>query len=116
MQGNNATLQASFYADPVGRYLAKGQVSNAAVLQDRKKAIAERAGDWTSTLEDVKIHQTTPITATVSLVHHYSEHLAPPKTNDLFVPEQLTLTMIDGEWKITSEAENKAASYRLVNN
>jgi len=116
MQGNNAANQASFYASSVDRYLNRGQVSNAVVLQERRKAIAARAGEWTSTLEDVKIHQTSPTTATVNFMRHDSQHLAPPKTNDLFMPEQLTLTMIDGEWKITSEAENKAGAYSLVNN
>jgi hypothetical protein len=116
MRGSNAATQASFYASSVDHYLNKGEVSNAVVLQERRKAIAARGTDWTSTLEDVRIHPTSPTTATVNFMRHDSQHLAPPKTNDLFMPEQLTLTLIDGEWKITSETENKAGAYSLVNN
>jgi hypothetical protein len=116
MQGSNATNQASFYADSLDRYLNHGQASNAVVLQDRRREVAARAADWRTTMEEIRVRQTSPTTATVTVMRHASQRLAPPKTNDQYMPEQLTVTMIDGEWKITSEIENKAGAYSLVNN
>jgi hypothetical protein len=116
MKGVDAAKQASFYAGTVDRYLSKGQVSNAVVLQDRKKSVAARPADSALTFEDVAVRLTSPTTATVSGVRHFSVRNSPTKTTDSYVPEQLTLTQIDGQWKITSENENKAAAYELVNN
>jgi hypothetical protein len=116
MQGSNATNQASFYADSLDHYLNHGQATNSVVLQDRKREVAARAADRSSTMEEIRVHQTSPTTAIATVIRHTSQHLAPPKTNDQYMPEQLILTMIDGEWKITSEIENKAGAYSLVNN
>ncbi len=105
MRSQDATAQASFYADPVDRYLLKSNVSNADVLADKQTDILSREGLWTIELKDIVIEQKPDSTARVRLVKHIISlsQFAGPQILDQSIRSQLKLKRIDGQWKITSE-------------
>ncbi len=55
MRGRDPVLQASFYADPVERYIDQKNVSNAALLAEKRADMARRHGLWTFKLNDVVV-------------------------------------------------------------
>lgn len=106
LRSTDPALQASFYADPVDRYFLRHNVKKEDVVADKQAAIAKRQGDWTVTLEQIKVRQQSAIsTATVRLIKHYAIHLDGRLTSQWYVPSQLQLKRDDGRWQITSERD-----------
>ncbi|HEX7158507.1 MAG TPA: hypothetical protein VF214_05820, partial [Edaphobacter sp.] len=125
MRGRDAELQASFYADPVVRYLGDANVSREALTTFFRSQIQARNDLWTMKLERVSID---PVTSS-HLIARLSKHVmelenspAPaPDTNqnsaaanqvgaaaqitDRYVRSRLELRRTDGEWKIVSEQD-----------
>jgi hypothetical protein len=105
MRGRDPAAQASFYADPVERYIDQKNVSNAALLAEKRADIARRHGLWTFKLNDVVVESKTASEASVRLVKHYMVETEPSQVSELFVKTRLQLKLINGQWKIISERE-----------
>jgi hypothetical protein len=105
MRTRDASAQASFYADPVDRYLGKSNVSKADILQDKHAAIVNREGLWTVKLEEITLNQQSQDEVTVHLVKHYMAETEPAQISEQFVPSRLKLRRINNQWKITSEQD-----------
>jgi len=56
------------------------------------------------------VENRTPSEATVRLVKHYIVEGEPSQVSELFVKTRLQLKLIDGQWKIASEQEIRAAA------
>ena len=110
MRSRDPVAQASFYADPVDRYLNRKNVSNAALVEKKRADIGRRQSLWTVRLSDVVVENRTPSEATVRLVKHYIVEGEPSQVSELFVKTRLQLKLIDGQWKIASEQEIRAAA------
>jgi hypothetical protein len=105
MRTRDAVAQASFYADPVDRYLGRRNVSNAQILQDKKNAIHNREGLWTVKLENITLAQQTDTAIAIHLTKHYIAQTEPAQISEQFVRSSLQLTRRNGQWKITSEQD-----------
>lgn len=103
MRGQDASAQASFYADPVDHYALKSNVSNADVWLDKKNAIQSRPTSWTFRLEDVVVEPRPDESMRVRLTKHYTFQADGGKVSDQLIHSQLKLRKIDGQWKIVSE-------------
>lgn len=115
MRSRDPVAQASFYADPVDRYIDQRGVSNAALVQEKTADIAHRHGQWTMKLNDVVVENKTASTATVRLVKHYVVETQPAQVSELFVKTRMQLKMVDGQWKIVSEQEIRSPGAAPVN-
>jgi ketosteroid isomerase-like protein len=105
MRTRDAAAQASFYADPVERYLGKSNLSNAEIQQDKRAAIVSREGLWTVKLEDITLNQQSPDEVNVHLVKHYMAETEPAQISEQFVSSRLKLRRINNQWKIISEQD-----------
>jgi ketosteroid isomerase-like protein len=103
MRQQDASAQASFYADPVEHYALKSNVSNADVWLDKQNAIQSRPKVWTVQLEDVVVEPRPDESMRVRLTKHYISKSDAGKVSEQLVHSQLKLRKIDGQWKITSE-------------
>lgn len=103
LRGEDAGLQASFYADKVDKYFLKNDVSRSEVMADKEAAIQGRRGWWTLTLDDVVVAQHTETTARILLVKHFMIDDGKAGVKDKRLPTQLQLKRVDGRWQITSE-------------
>jgi len=103
MQGQDAGVQAAFYADPVEHYALKSNVSNADVWLDKKNAIQGRPKLWTMKLEDVTLEPRPEDSMRVRLTKHIVSQTDSGRVSEQFIHSQLKLKKIDGQWKITSE-------------
>jgi ketosteroid isomerase-like protein len=107
MRTQDATEQASFYADPVDRYFFKSNVSNADVLADKQRAIENRRGLWTVRLENVAIERRPDSTVRVRMVKHFISQPEDGQISEQSIRSQLELKRINGEWKITAEQNHR---------
>jgi hypothetical protein len=105
MRSRDPVAQASFYADPVERYIDQKNVSNAVLVTEKRADIGRRHDLWTFKVNDVVVESRTPTEATVRLVKHYSTGAEPTQVSELFVKTRLQLKVINGQWKIVSERE-----------
>jgi hypothetical protein len=110
MRSRDPVAQASFYADPVDRYIDQKNVSNAVLVGEKRADIQRRLGLWTVKLSDVVVESRTPSEATVLLVKHFIVEAEPSQVSELFVKTRLQLKLVNGQWKIASERELQAAT------
>ena len=110
MRSRDPVAQASFYADPVDRYIDQKNVSNAVLVGEKRADIQRRLGLWTVKLSDVVVESMTPSEATVLLVKHFIVEAEPSQVSELFVKTRLQLKLVNGQWKIASERELQAAT------
>jgi hypothetical protein len=110
MRSRDPVVQASFYADPVDRYIDQKNVSNAVLVEEKRADIGRRHDLWSFKLNDVVVESRTASEATVFLVKHYIVGAEPSQASELFVKTRLQLKLIDGQWKIVSEREIRAAT------
>jgi hypothetical protein len=103
LSGQDAGVQASFYADPVEHYAVKTNVSNADVWLDKKNEIQSRPKNSTVTIEKVEIEPRPDESLRVRLTKHFTSKSDSGRVSDQFIHSQLALRKIDGQWKITSE-------------
>jgi uncharacterized protein (TIGR02246 family) len=104
MQSRDAAAQASFYADPVGRYFLRNNVGRDAVLADKRAAIDKRKDNWTVKMDRVKVDRRGDA-ATVMLVKHFMVKKDGEPGSEWFIPSQLKLKREDGKWRIVSERD-----------
>jgi len=100
MNGTNAAVQASYYADPVDRYFLRSKVTRDAVLVDKEASIMDRREGWRMTVDKVEVAQRTATTARILLVKHIVNG---PGAPTLRLRAQLKLKRVDGQWKISTE-------------
>jgi ketosteroid isomerase-like protein len=105
LRSRDAAAQAAFYADPVGRYFLRHDVSRNQVLADKQSSIDKRKGDWMVKMERVNLTRKGDTSAKVSLVKHYSVQENGQTVSEWFVPSQLQLVRAEGRWLITSERD-----------
>lgn len=110
LRGRDPELQASFYADPVVRYLGDTNVSTDALMANFRSAIQARDGLWTVKLERVSIDPQSDSHVIARLTKHFmqlDDSGAAPTNQiaDRYVRSRLELRRIDGEWKIVSEQD-----------
>jgi hypothetical protein len=105
MRSRDPVAQASFYADPVERYIDQKNVSNAALVEEKRADIGRRHGLWTFKLNYVVVESKTASEATMRLVKHYMVETEPSQVSELLVKTRLQLKVINGQWKIVSERE-----------
>jgi hypothetical protein len=110
MRSRDPVAQASFYADPVDRYIDQKNVSNAVLVGEKRADIERRLGLWTVKLNDVVVESKTPSEATVRLEKHFIVETEPSQVSELFVKTRLQLKLVNGQWKIASEREIRAAT------
>jgi ketosteroid isomerase-like protein len=103
MRGQDASAQASFYADPVEHYALKSNVSNADVWLDKQNAIQSRPKEWTVKFEDIVVEPRPDGSMRVRLTKHATSQTDGGRVSDQSIHSQLKLRKIDGQWKITSE-------------
>jgi ketosteroid isomerase-like protein len=103
MRGQDASEQASFYADPMEHYALKSNVSNADVWLDKQNAIQSRPKGWTVQLEDVVVEPRPDESLRVRLTKHFTSQSEEGRASDQIIHSQLKLRKIDGQWKIVSE-------------
>ncbi|MDQ2744799.1 MAG: hypothetical protein M3Z66_21240 [Chloroflexota bacterium] len=99
----DAEAQASFYADPVDRYLLNSNVSREELVRDKRAEIESRTGLWTFKAEDIAVEQKTASSAVLRLTKHIMVELPSSVIEEQHVRTQLKLRLIDGVWKIVSE-------------
>ncbi len=102
MQSRDASAQAAFYADTVGRYFLRSNVPKDAVQADKQAEIDKRKDSWAIAMDRVKINREGD-RATVSLVKHFTTQGEGDSASEWFVPTQLKLKREDGRWRIVSE-------------
>jgi hypothetical protein len=105
MRTRDTVAQASFYSYPIDMYLGQFNVSREILFMAKQTAIADRKGLWTIKLEKILIERPLRSEATVRLVKHFIEQPDRAKISERFVRAQLTLKMLSGQWKITSEQD-----------
>lgn len=105
MRTRDPAAQVSFYADPVSNYLGKKDVSHAELFADKKSAIQNRAALWTIKLEKISLVRQSATAITVHLIQHSMAQPAPGQMSEQFIPTNLQIRRIDGEWKIVSEQD-----------
>jgi hypothetical protein len=110
MRSRDPVAQASFYANPVDRYIDQKNVSNTVLVGEKRADIERRLGLWTVKLNDVVVESRTPSEATVLLEKHFIVEAEPSQVSELFVKTRLHLKLVNGQWKIASEREIRAAT------
>lgn len=103
LRTRDARAQASFYADPVDRYLLNSNVDKGQLLKDKQAEIEKRQGSWTVDAENVVVASQTPSDAVVRLTKHITQEAPPGIIREWHIRTQLKLKRIDGNWKITAE-------------
>jgi len=114
LRGRDADLQASFYADPVGRYMGDSDVSKDALTNSFRSAIQVRDGLWTMKLERVSIDSLSATHVVARLTKHFMQlddsSGSASQIADHYVRSRLDLRRVDGEWKIESEQDMNSAN------
>jgi hypothetical protein len=105
MRTRDPAAQVSFYADPVGNYLGKKDVSHVELFADKKAAIQNRAALWTVKLGKISVVRQSATNVVVHLIKHSMAQSAPGQMSEQFTPTRLQLQKINGQWKIVSEQE-----------
>jgi hypothetical protein len=105
MRTRDAAEQSSFYADPVERYQGQVHMSNAAIEQKKRAAIAGRKGLWTMKVDEFVIEKQTEDTVEIRLVKHFINEPAPAHISEQFVQTQLRLARVNDAWKIVLEED-----------
>ena len=103
LRTRDARAQASFYADPVDRYLLNSNVGKGQLLKAKQSEIEKRQGSWTVDAENVVVASQTASDAVVRLTKHITQEAPPGIIREWHIHTQLKLKRIDGSWKITAE-------------
>jgi hypothetical protein len=105
MRSRDPVGQASFYADPVERYLDQSNLSREALVDAKRAAIEARKGLWTMRMDNVVVEKQTDAEVTVRLVKHTMAQVLPYEISEQSVRSRLRLRWLDGGWKIVSEQD-----------
>ncbi len=105
LRSHDSSAQASYYADPVDKYLTQTAVTHDAILQDKKDSVVHRERLWTIKIERIFVERQTATEVRLRLVKHTIAQPDNGGVDEKLVKSRLRLERTGDTWKIIEEED-----------